>query len=107
MDSLYSLLCYWAEWSVQNFPKATPLVSLEKLQEEIKEVEEILNSDGDTEYPEFQLPEEYADCILCLIHSASKAGITIEEIVASISRVTKRNYRRKWKLNPNNTYSHE
>jgi hypothetical protein len=94
------------EWAPGAYPEATEHSSLEKLDEELKELKEVLNSDGDTEHPPHQLPEEYVDCIMCLLHSAKKAGINFSTLQATFNRKFEMNKRRTWIKNSNNTYSH-
>lgn len=86
-------------WSEKTFPEATPLSSLCKLREEIKEIEQDL-SQGNL------YPEEYADAMMCLLDSAKRAGITVEEILLAYELKTEKNKKRKWSKNPDNSYSH-
>ena len=96
------------EWSLKNFPKATYYSSLSKLKEEIKEVvKELKRLD---KFPEqYALPKltmEYADCLMCLFDSAGRAGVPVEDIIEALEEKLEINKNRKWKKNPDNTYSH-
>lgn len=100
----------FAEFSKATFVQSTAFSSLEHLKEEVEELshEVLLNSGRHNQHTQ-QTPEmleEYADCVLCIISSATRAGITAEQIVSAMGRKTQINKARKWKLNPNNTYSH-
>ena len=90
-------------WSLEVFSEATALSSLQKLKEEIKEVELSLsfhpNNIAD-------LHEEYADCLMCLFDSAGRAGVTPNQIFEAFRLKLKKNQERKWVKNQNNTYSH-
>lgn len=92
------------EWALATFPEATKFSSLEKLRDELKEVEAELHSDFPV--PDFRIAEEYADCLMCLFDSAGRAGINAEGIAYAFSRKLKLNKSRKWVKNDNNTYSH-
>lgn len=89
------LIQEFMDFSVLTFTKATRESSLEKLQDEIKEL------------PPFYDLEEYIDCIMCLVHSAAKAGYNSHQLKRAFEAKLIKNKLRKWKLNPNNTYSHE
>lgn len=90
-------------WALKTFPKATAQSSLNKLEEEIKEVRKELEllgvNNGD-------LHEEYADCLMCLFDSAGRAGITPQEIFYAFKLKLEKNKNRDWKVNVDNTYSH-
>jgi hypothetical protein len=103
----YDILALEAErmdWSFKTFPEATCLSGLEKLKEEIKEVEK--------EYHrvpfgnEKELAVEYADCLKCLFDSAGRRGIPPEDIFEAFAIKLKINKTRNWVKNPDNTYSH-
>lgn len=92
----------WQNWSVITFEKATMFSSLDKLITEIDELHKSLI----TETPHEQL-NEYADCFLCLLHSAAKAGFNPQQIIQAMENKCELNYKRKWVLNEDgNTYSH-
>ncbi len=92
------------EWALKNFPEATAISSLRKLEGEIKEVEGEINKAmniGDSD-----LEEEYADCLMCLFDSAGRIGITPVMIFKAFAKKLEKNKNRTWIKNPDNTYSH-
>ena len=91
------------QWSLKNFPDATPFSSLQKLKGEIAEVEEALDAD---ERDELELLEEYADCLMCLFDSAGRVGMTPDDIFKAFEKKLLKNKGRVWIKNPDNTYSH-
>jgi hypothetical protein len=87
------------EWSLKTFPEADAISSLRKLESEIEEIEvDIIEG--------HQNPTEYADALMCLFDSAGRHGITIEEIIKAFAVKLEINKARKWKKNPDNSYSH-
>lgn len=87
------------KWALETFPKATAISSLRKLESEIREIEaDVLNG--------VREPEEYVDAMMCIFDSAARMGISIEELVIAFAAKLKKNKRRKWKINPDNSYSH-
>lgn len=96
---IYNLEADRLKWSLETFPEATPVSSLRKLEEEIKEIEVDINAG-------IKNPEEYADALMCLLDSAGRHRITLEEIVISFALKFEINKERKWKKNADNSYSH-
>lgn len=97
----------WMNWTKENFPASGAKASLIHLREEIKEVIEEIDSEFPTATSEEGITlMEYADCFICLLTAAGKSGFTIQELFKSIKNKMNINYKRKWKLNPDNTYSH-
>lgn len=99
---LHSNIQEWMYWSVLTFEKATVLSSLKKLDDELLELKAVLNSQMEYEV----VAEEYVDCIMCLLHSASKYGIEPSVLASAFQRKFTINKMRTWNLNANNTYSH-
>ena len=99
MKSLIDLEKERLEWSLQTFPEATAISSLQHLKAEIKEIE------NDIELG-IKNATEYADALGCLFDSAARNGISIEEVVCAFEKKLEINKNRKWKKNPDNTYSH-
>lgn len=87
------------KWSLETFPEATPISSLRKAEEEMKEVEVNIESGIKDE-------EEYADWLMCLLDSAGRDGIWVGDILIAFARKKEKNKLRKWKKNPDNSYSH-
>lgn len=98
----------WMAWTKENFPKSGAKSSLIHLQEEIKEV--LRELDMDEPHPRqdesVMTLMEYADCMICLLTAVGKSGMTIEQLLKAMMNKMQTNYKRKWKLNPDNTYSH-
>ncbi len=87
------------EWSLSNFPEATAISSLRKLESEIEEIEvDIIEGHKN--------PIEYADALMCLFDSAGRNGISVEEIFKAFETKLEINKNRQWVKNPDNTYSH-
>jgi len=87
------------EWSLKTFPESTAFSSLQKLKEEIKEIEH------DIEF-NIKRPEEYADALMLLFDSANRQGITPDNIFEAFETKLAVNLKRDWKKNSDNTYSH-
>jgi Protein of unknown function (DUF550) len=94
----------WMEWSEKTFVKATAFASTEKAQAELEELQEALVYATD---PKFKL-YEIVDVMMCLLHTAKKAGFTMQDITQALAEKAKINYKRKWVLNDDGrTYSHK
>jgi hypothetical protein len=103
MKNINEIMEEFTEFSCKTFVNADSLTSLVKLEDELKEVRELLNADY--EFPEFMLIEEYADVAMCLFDSLRKRGISIESLNAAMCRKTKLCINSKWVENENHTYS--
>ena len=73
-------------WAEETFPKSTPQSVIEHFREEAEEFAEM----GD--------PEEAADCVLLLLHHASKEGYSLLDEVLKKFRT---NTKRTWAKEPN------
>jgi len=99
MKSIIELEKERFEWSLKTFPEATAISSLRKLESEIKEIKlDIVIG--------IKEPMEYADALMCLFDSAGRNGISVERIFKSFEEKLEINKKRKWKKNPDNSYSH-
>lgn len=96
----------WMQWTKNNFPKSGTKSSLIHLQEEIKELLEAIEDPGTFTYHEGITLMEFADCMICLLTAAGKSGMTIMQLFRAIMNKMQTNYKRTWKLNPDDTYSH-
>lgn len=67
------------EWHRRVFPWATPLDCLAKLNEECHEA--IAIAEGIPDEPEM-LADELADCLICIVAAAIRAGIDLDAAVA-------------------------
>jgi hypothetical protein len=93
----------WMEWSAKTFKKADCFSSLDKAVGEIDELQHALSLN----FPR-EILHEYADVIMCILHSAKLAGFSIEQITQAIREKTNINVERKWILDANGkTYSHK
>lgn len=90
------------EWTAATFPEATAMSSIEKCRDELDElqIEVVFPSSKEL------LTEEYVDSVMCLLDSASRAGVTVNEFVEAFRLKLEKNKARKWIKNANNTYSH-
>lgn len=94
----------WMAWSTKTFDKATSFSSLQKAELELDELQKAMVYGHN---PKFKL-HEYADVIMCLLHSAAKEGFTIADITDAIKEKAAINYEREWILDKTgNTYSHK
>lgn len=82
------------------WPKATPFSSLEKAKDEIKEVEAAFL------HGPAQTTEEYVDVLMCIYDSADRAGISPGTLKEAFEKKLNINKQRRWKENPNGSYSH-
>ena len=87
------------EWSLKTFTEATPMGSLEKAKEEIREIEDDITKN-------IKNPVEYADAIMCIFDVAARMGISAEEIMIAYEEKLAINIKRTWQKNSNNSYSH-
>jgi hypothetical protein len=94
----------WMHWSVRTFKYATSMSSLEKAKSEIEELKiDLQHVSTSTEKL-----HEYADIILCVLHSAAKEGFNVQQVVKALREKTSINYQREWDLDHSgNTYSHK
>lgn len=99
--SLENLMNEFIEFSIKTFKNATEYSSLEKLQDEFIELShELMNGNKQN------IAEEYVDCIMCLVDSAARTGITPGELTKIFEEKLAINKSRTWKENPDKTYSH-
>lgn len=88
----------WQDGVLKMFPNSTAESCLVGLRREINEV---LTEDN----KEDKL-KEYADCFIYLLSSCAYAGFNTNEIVKATQEKIQINLERKWKENPDGTYSH-
>ncbi len=94
----------WMAWSTQTFAKASSHSSLNKAKLELEELQISLLYGHN---PKFKL-HEYADVMMCLLHSAAKEGFTIDDITNAFKEKANINFEREWILDETgNTYSHK
>lgn len=93
------------EFCVKQFPKSTAESSLIGLKREAEEA--ILELHGiNRDYDGKALGLEYADCLMYLLDSIQRAGISLEEFKKSFAEKLSINDKRKWNHNPDGSYSH-
>lgn len=103
VDPLEKMIEEFLQFSLKTFSEATTNSSLRKMKEETEEIEKKLNKPFRSSA---ELAEEYVDTFMCLIDSATRAGITVPEFAATFKRKLKINTARTWGKNDDNTYSH-
>lgn len=86
-------------WSLKTFKHATAKSSLLKAKSELKEVEKDMAKNK----PQL---EEFVDVVMCVMDSMQRAGFTMEEFVKAYGEKNQVNFNRKWKMNPDYSYSH-
>lgn len=103
------------QWQLVTFPNATPVSKLKHLQDEVKELIEVLteeqylaSGDSRSETIFHDVNSEFADCFLLLFGAAYKYGFSIGDIVQIIEQKMKINKERKWgKANDDGVVYHE
>lgn len=100
------LMSQFTSFSLKTFQDATAFSSLDKLEDEIKEVRSALDCNTIMGVNRLELATEYSDCIMCLLDSAARRGISITELKSAFDMKLTINMSRKWVKNENNTYSH-
>lgn len=101
MKTLTELMQEHVDFTLSTFPDATAVSSLLKLQMELVEAGfEIDRGDKDA------LAEEYTDCIMCIVDSAARAGVTPNDLLIAFREKLQKNKSRAWVKNADNTYSH-
>ncbi len=100
-DEYLSLFNQFVHFALTTFEDASPISSLKKLGEEIKEVIK------EIQYGHQNLAEEYIDCMMCILYSAARANIYPSDLQEAFAKKLKINQARIWIKNGDNTYSHE
>jgi Protein of unknown function (DUF550) len=95
------LITEHVEWADDTFPKGTADGALIHAAREIDEVRQGLQ--GAVKYP---LITKYADVLFCVLDSARRKGITLNQIINVGNHKLKINKARKWKYNGDGYYSH-
>jgi len=107
------------EWAKSRFPNSTPVSSLKGLEREAKEAyeeiehfNELLSSgklddnDGGFDVCHEAIQMEYADCLMYIIDSARRFGLTLDDLFFALDRKLQINLKRDWKQNDDKSYSH-
>jgi hypothetical protein len=100
--SFETLISEHAEWAGATFPKGTAKGALLHAH---REIEEIIQ-DIDNGAPHSVISKEYADAIFCIMDSARRRGVSLDDILAAGHAKLQINKSRKWKDNGDGSYSH-
>lgn len=79
-------------WTDQTFGKLNAVAALKHLRKEVNETIEAIESN----MPEEEIREEFADMFLLLLNACNKHGITFYALYANAERKMKINRERKW-----------
>jgi len=104
MKNLQDIMKEHTSFSLRTFDGETPFTSLLKLGKELEELNVELTRDV---IDHSALIEEYVDCIMCLLSSAARADVNIEDLHKMFEKKVTKNINRKWIKNPDGTYSHD
>lgn len=106
-EEVWSLLKEYHDWVIERFPESTAMSSLIGLEREIQEVKIELVKIEEGKNKIFDLMRlEYADCLMYLLDSATRANIDTELLFLSLAEKLKINKERNWSKNEDNSYSH-
>lgn len=103
------------EWAEKQFPDSTAISSLKGLKREcdecISDIEkltpEVINStDGGFDICFDAARIEYADCLMYLIDSARRFGLSLDDLFFALDEKLQINLSRDWKINEDKSYSH-
>ena len=89
-------------WAATTFKEATALSCSYKLEQEVNELQLEITFETSRE----NLTEEYVDCMMCVLDSANRTGISIDDLTKAFQQKLYKNMQRKWVKNIDNTYSH-
>jgi phosphoribosyl-ATP pyrophosphohydrolase len=90
------------EWSAVTFPKGTAKGALLHAE---REIVEIIN-DIENKAPHSVISKEYADAIFCIMDSARRKGVSVDDILKAGYAKLQVNKARTWKDNGDGSYSH-
>jgi hypothetical protein len=90
------------EFTSTTFPKGTAIGGLLHAKREIEEIVSDINTGADLH----ALSTEYADAIFCIIDSANRSGVSLDNIISAGALKLMINKARKWKDNGDGSYSH-
>lgn len=108
-DTLEYLFEQYHEWAEKQFPNSTYKSSIEGLKREVLELESEL-FDNTRKFDKFatktSIGLEYVDCIMYLMDSSRRYGITQSELFINFKEKLEINKKRNWKINEDKSYSH-
>jgi hypothetical protein len=105
-EGFEGLLHDHAYWSANTFPMGTATGALLHASRELEEVREEIHPADGKPFCKQTAAAEYADLIFCIMDSARRAGITMDDITKAGTEKLKRNIQRQWRYNGDGSYSH-
>lgn len=105
MDTVLNVCAAHVEWSYATFPNGTALGAMIHAGKEVEEVMRELMKHP-TEIDPWNLQEEYADVICCVLDSANRMGINPDQVFLALSNKLTINKMRKWVDNGDGSYRH-
>jgi NTP pyrophosphatase (non-canonical NTP hydrolase) len=98
MEALQKLMDWNRDFCRRVFPKHAddPVAPLHHLKEEVEEVIESVKWDQASDKLEDSTLEEYADCLILLVGSATRLGITAEQLLEASFDKMQKNEERDW-----------
>lgn len=103
-NSWEKLMNDFLKLSLFTFKFATVGSGVVKLQEEIYELAKAIDARPRNRD---QMAEEYVDCLMCIIDSSTRAGISNADLRRAFAKKLQINKERKWVCNDDLTYTHE
>lgn len=101
-NDFVNLINSHGEWADETFPEGTSIGALIHAHREIDEVV----ADIKNNVPKKQMTQEYVDAIFCVLDSARRESITLDDIAKEGWDKLKINKSRQWKDNGDGSYSH-
>jgi len=103
MKELQDLMDWNLEWSKRTFGITTPQAPAYHLKKEVGELIESLEANVSWN----EIVAEYADCLILICNSASKFGLTAEDLMNAANKKMAINEKRKWgKPDENGVFEH-
>jgi len=107
------------DWAKNQFPDSNPISSLKGLEREIDETIKDIESlnkfisldekdqiEGGFDHLYGNARLEYADCLMYLIDSARRFGLSLDDLFIALEEKLQINLNRQWKINDDKSYSH-
>lgn len=112
--NIQDIVSRYNDWCQKQFPLSTPISSLKGLKRECDEcMNDIYLLNKWKEETGCCNPElfnnakiEYADCLMYLIDSARRFGLSLDDLFLAMDEKLQINLKRDWKINEDNSYSH-
>lgn len=101
------ILDEYHNWASSKFPNSTAKSSIEGLKREIIELEEEIEFNyGDVYMSSKKVEFEYVDCLMYILDSSRRYGISNEILWQAFNEKLEINKNRNWKINEDKSYSH-